>query len=264
MRRSTHRAANAEAATPNGGELEFDTLTEQFFSQNSLYPCEMSFDGELQLTPEPSKRAMYVTLITLAISTVTLGGFLAYMRLIMPVPAELGSDSGFTGAGEIAPLPVVEEAPSTVDPGPSGASMAAVSQPQPELVEVAEVSTMAPPPAAPDAQAVPSAEDFAPALREPASAAEPPTAAASSAGRKRSSDLVGRAYGSLNRGDATAALSLAREAVAVFPTRADAWIALGSAYDAMRDRANAREAFRSCVQRATGPFIEQCRTLARD
>jgi hypothetical protein len=275
MRRYTDRAAGAEANAPNGGEREFDALTEQFFSQPSLYPCEMNVDGEFQLTPEPSKRAMYVTLITLVISTVTLGAFLAYMRLIMPVPAELGTDHGLTGTGEIAPVPEPEP-PSTAEAPPPGASMASLSQP----VEIPVVETVAPPMAAApgeprepgesgeqsehDDHNVPSAEDFAPTARDARPAAEPAPAAPVAGQRKRSNDLVGRAYGSLNRGDASAALGLAREAVTVFPTRADAWIALGSAYDALRDRASAREAFRNCVQRASGPFVQQCRTLARD
>jgi hypothetical protein len=262
-----HMAREHDPAAVTHAEREFDALAEEFFSRESLHPFEMNADDEPELTRISSKRAMRVTLVTLAISTATVGSFLAYMHLIMPVPAELGPDSALQPAHD--GVLVTQPASAAESSIPVTSTTSPAPGPQPRLAAPASeadeptgaISPAAPPLAsiesAPPAQSVADAKP----VRIPAVSPAQPTHRTN---RRHAHDLVDQAYASLNRGDAAAALSQARAAVAIFPTRADAWIVLGSAYDALRDHANARDAFRTCVRRASGQFVTQCRVLARD
>jgi Flp pilus assembly protein TadD len=58
------------------------------------------------------------------------------------------------------------------------------------------------------------------------------------------------------------AVELARQAVNASPSNADAWLTLGAAYQATGDAASAREAYRSCVERAKTANVGECRVLA--
>lgn len=67
----------------------------------------------------------------------------------------------------------------------------------------------------------------------------------------------------LNGGHPREARVLAQQAVQQNPERADGWIVLGAAHDALGDRAAAMNAYATCTARAFGPRVSACRALAR-
>jgi Flp pilus assembly protein TadD len=58
------------------------------------------------------------------------------------------------------------------------------------------------------------------------------------------------------------AVELARQAVSANPSDADAWLTLGAAYQATGDAASARQAYRSCLEKAKTANVGECRVLA--
>jgi hypothetical protein len=126
------------------------------------------------------------------------------------------------------PAPVVREPPSA--PSPAAAPQV-VSQPR------AAVARAAPPP-----QETPVV---------PERAAEPGGGA-----------LLAQASRALRDGSLVRAVELAREAVNASPGNADAWLTLGAAYQATGNTAAARDAYRSCVEKARTANVGECRVLA--
>jgi hypothetical protein len=255
-------------AEDDDADRHVDALAERFFSQDSLYPMEIDLEDESVRTTRVSARAMHATVVMLAVSLVTLGAFLVYMRLIMPVPEQLG-----VGGDVVLPAPD--------NPQPTATSATTVN-PRLEPSEPAkQPGELAAPPAHQDEPCGPSAQRATDASAQtlvttagdaalPAPTdSEVPRIAVGTVARPHplaapKNDLVRRAYLSLNHGDAVQALTLARKAVIEAPKRADAWIALGSAYDAMHDHKSARQAFQSCLELANGPYLAHCRALASD
>ncbi|HEX4354269.1 MAG TPA: hypothetical protein VHZ95_15175 [Polyangiales bacterium] len=238
-------------------EDELDALEERFFSQDSLRPVSFDDEGERSHMPHQSRTAMQVALAMLAVSAITIGALLIYMRLIMPVPVHLGGPSD----NEVPEFEPAKTAASTAEPPPpsaAGADSTVKVQP-PDDDAIGPSSALEP--IGDAATALVSATNDAnldKAELRPTSAIAPARTTAPS------TDSVLRAYGSLNRGDAAQALIFARRAVNETPRRADAWIALGSAYDALHDGAQAHEAFHSCLEQASGPYLEQCHALAHE
>jgi hypothetical protein len=109
-----HAAPFARYEDSASDEYEIDALAERFFSQDALYPPALDLEDERTRSARSSKRAMHVTFVMLAVSALTLVAFLLYMRLIMPVPEELGQ------AGPL-PAPI---APNLYQPPPSAAGPA--------------------------------------------------------------------------------------------------------------------------------------------
>jgi hypothetical protein len=248
-------------AEDDDADRHVDALAERFFSQDSLYAMEIDLEDESVRTPRVSARAMHATLVMLAVSLVTLGAFLVYMRMIMPVPEQLG-----VGGDVVLPAPESPQPTATSAQNPRAEPSEAANQP----------SELAAPPAHEDEPSAQRATDASTqtlvttagdaALPEPTDS-EVPRIAVGVVARPHppaapKNDLVRRAYLSLNHGDAVEALTLARKAVIEAPKRADAWIALGSAYDAMHDHKSARQAFQSCLELASGLYLQHCRALA--
>jgi tetratricopeptide (TPR) repeat protein len=76
--------------------------------------------------------------------------------------------------------------------------------------------------------------------------------------------VLGRlAFGYLNRGENEQASDYAARAVAVDPTSSEGWIVLGAARHALGDTRGARDAYRKCVEVGRGPYVDECRRVAR-
>lgn len=58
------------------------------------------------------------------------------------------------------------------------------------------------------------------------------------------------------------AMDLARQAVSANPGDANAWLILGAASQASGNLSAAREAYQSCIEKAHGPNVNDCRALA--
>ncbi|HEX3771661.1 MAG TPA: response regulator [Polyangiaceae bacterium] len=150
----------------------------------------------------------------------------------------------------------------------------------PRIPPPAPVPTNAPT-APPTSEATTSPSDLtAPSGSASSRAAAPPGAATGSAapgGAARPSpaetpidtrdpdtgNLVSQANRALARGATARALVLAREATTANPDDADAWLTLGAACQSAGDNSGAQEAYRSCIARAHGANVTECRLLSR-
>ncbi|MCL2779277.1 MAG: response regulator [Polyangiaceae bacterium] len=104
--------------------------------------------------------------------------------------------------------------------------------------------------------------------------AAPTAIAATPAGAKSANDAVDpraaesltqRAQQALEKDDthqASKAAELARQATQRDPTSAEAWLTLGAAYQSLGKEGQALEAYRSCVNKAQGDRVAECRALA--
>ncbi len=131
-------------------------------------------------------------------------------------------------------------------------------------VAAAPLTALAPAPTSTAREPEPAAAPAPLEAPAPAKAVEVPPARAETRKNTVHEDGLRAGFASLNRGDAEGALRRAQAIVDRSPERADAWLLLGSAYDALHDCANARQAFRACAQRGKGPSLAACKTLARD
>ena len=79
---------------------------------------------------------------------------------------------------------------------------------------------------------------------------------------KASKDHIKQAFALFNAGKFAAAEREAVKATRSHPTRADAWLVLGAARDALGDHSGAISAYRTCGVRARGPAARDCHRLA--
>nr|MDQ3034826.1 hypothetical protein [Myxococcota bacterium] len=78
--------------------------------------------------------------------------------------------------------------------------------------------------------------------------------------------LAQLSFALLNRGrssDMAQAAQHAERASTIDPTSSLAWLVLGAARDAQRDRTGAREAYQSCVDSGEGAYVRECRAMLR-
>jgi DNA-binding response OmpR family regulator len=145
-------------------------------------------------------------------------------------------------------------------------------------------ATAAPPPSQSDTEPVPPAPSAEPTLStEAAASASAPAAASSSpplalasaspsaqpppalvdAGADAPSPraLVAQAQRSLARGSYNHAIELAKKATKADPTSAEGWLTLGGAYTAAGSVAQARSAYKRCVEYGHGSGVAECRAL---
>ena len=150
-----------------------------------------------------------------------------------------------------------------------GASLNAPTQPAPRPLAITKAEAQGAA-VGPQLNAVVSPATQPPAQVSPPVAVVPPTLANAHVSTApvavpRPRHLALRAaFASLNAGKPREALERARAILDFAPERADAWLVLGSAYDALHDRESALAAFRSCALHARGPALGSCQQLARD
>ncbi len=210
-------------------------------------------DEEPEVAPRvaPDKRrAMFATWIIFGVLATAVGGFTVYSKIIMPTPVALGVGSTLTlpAAYDDAPtMPAAAEAPPTIAPHVEPAPSATTSDPLPTII------------AEPAPPAVPVQKDVTRAPR----ASKPRSANAAEVAPAAEASLGARAMRELNAGRPQAAKVTAQQADAQEPTRADGWIVLGAAHDALGDHAAALTAYATCTARAFGPRVATCRALAR-
>ncbi len=71
------------------------------------------------------------------------------------------------------------------------------------------------------------------------------------------------AFHYLNRGKNQEASEYAARALILNPSSSEAWIVLGAAKYALKDRQGAREAYRKCTELGKGPYVRECRRMLR-
>jgi predicted Zn-dependent protease len=235
---------------------------------------------------------MYATLALLGGSLLLLMGYLAYHRLIMPVPVELGAGGGMptveiarTDSAEPRPLPplhVSAPVPAPRPPAPAATTGAVTAAPPAPASATAAPTTAASAPEQAPAGPAPSAAATAqPPATDNGEAASMLQAAHALYERGRRKEALAAyeqvlaldpqapaalsriAYLHLDSGDDALAQQYAARAVELDPTSSEGWIVLGAAREALRDRAGARDAYQRCAATGVGPFAAECRRLAR-
>ena len=78
-----------------------------------------------------------------------------------------------------------------------------------------------------------------------------------------SAALSGLGFVYLNADEKQNAREYAQRAVQADASNAEGWIVLGAALELLGDRAGARDAYRKCVERGQGPYLMECRRVAR-
>ena len=71
------------------------------------------------------------------------------------------------------------------------------------------------------------------------------------------------AFHYLNKGKNELAVDHASRALAADPQSSEAWIVLGAAKDALKDKTGAREAYQQCVQVGKGVYVQECKRMLR-
>jgi DNA-binding response OmpR family regulator len=168
--------------------------------------------------------------------------------------SKVASAPGVTTSAAASPPPA-RSAPATAAPTP------AIAAPTPSATAVANVSRSAS--AAATSNAVPPSTGGAssvPALSPPRSSATA-VAAPTPVEPQGGASLTQQAQRWLERGSASRAAEVARRATAADPSNAEAWLTLGAAYDASGNRAQARLAYKNCVDNGRGPRVGECKAL---
>lgn len=244
---------------PQADGAEF---SDAFFSDNSLAPVESSWEPEpITKMARGAKRAMQATIGLLVLSLTGIGGYLFYAKVLMPTPVAVGS--------------AVAQPPSFLAPPPveeAELELAAVVPVETVVVEtvVAEPDeAVAPMPVAAEALALavgPQKVDPVAEVRTVQTPRVAPTKRVRTAHRRprsAGSSLAKQAFARLNRGDFAAAERFAQRAVVGHPERAQGWIVLGAARDALGDKAGAKRAYKMCAAKALDVSVRHCRALAR-
>jgi predicted Zn-dependent protease len=78
-----------------------------------------------------------------------------------------------------------------------------------------------------------------------------------------SAALSGLGFVYLNAEENQNAKEYAQRAVQADASNAEGWIVLGAALELLGDRAGAKDAYRNCVERGQGPYLNECRRVAR-
>ena len=127
-----------------------------------------------------------------------------------------------------------------------------------------------PPSAAPSASASP-ADAAVVEMDEPDSAPAPKPSATTSAATSATApptnnppptgNPLQKAQNALGAGNLGAAVGYARQATQQNPSSAEAWLTLGGALDAQGNSGAAKQAYRSCVQKAQGSQVSECKAL---
>jgi DNA-binding response OmpR family regulator len=86
-------------------------------------------------------------------------------------------------------------------------------------------------------------------------------AAVDALGEEVPKSLVNKAQRALERGKVADAIEMATKYTGAYPTDAFGWLVLGAAYEQAGKRAEARDAYRLCSQKAKGAYVGECTAL---
>ncbi len=202
-------------------------------------------------------------------------------------PSVAGASVAPALAAAPAPKPAVQPAPAVTAPAAVQFANAAPLPAAPPVEAAPAVSQHAVPVSAGKAQLALKADTDAPTDEEAPSVSGGPTydelvsvgralskknrrVEASEAFRRAlvqspqgSAALSGLGFVYLNADEKQNAKEYAQRAVQSDASNAEGWIVLGAALEMLGDRAGAKDAYRSCVERGQGPYLNECRKVAR-
>jgi tetratricopeptide (TPR) repeat protein len=203
-------------------------------------------EADVALAPmaRSARRAMWAALSMFSASSLAIGSFVAYHRLVMPVPVELGV--AHDESGEVASASDDRSETSVAaatNPLPLAQPSAALpSQPTfDDLFQVAQSFVGE----GQDKRAL-EAYDRALVLRPRASVA-----------------LAGKAQAHLKLNERAAAKQFAELAVGADPRNGLGWIVLGAVEELLGAPTAAQDAYRHCADQADGAYVPDCRKRLR-
>ncbi|MBK8171905.1 MAG: DUF4388 domain-containing protein [Sandaracinaceae bacterium] len=265
---------------------EHKAMADEFFrseaynaAQNIAPPETWDDLDDTEVLPH-QRRGLYATIaIGLAAAAVIIGIY-GYNHWVMPEAETLGQHATTELPQPIAAGSTAATAAAT--PTPAEAPAAAAPVAAASTATAPEAAAVTPTTAAPTAATPVEPIAAAPAAAAPAAPVAGDYAAALAAakrarGRRQvdgylaaiainpagSEALSGLGFIYLNRGDNRQAADLAARAVAADPTNSEGWITLGAARQGLHDVTGAREAYRACVERGTGRYVNDCRQMSR-
>ena len=187
-----------------------------------------------------SRGAMLAALSMFSVSALMIGGFVAYHRLVMPVPVELGVANTHANSGaENQSTSVSAARDPAVVPPPSAAALTPPTFD--DLLQVAQSFADE----GRDKHAL-DAYDRALVLRPQAASA-----------------LAGKAQAHLHLDERAAAKQFAALAVRADPRNGLGWVVLGAVEELLGSHAAAQDAYRQCSDQAEGAYLPECRKLLR-
>jgi hypothetical protein len=215
-----------------------ERLTYRFFSEPPQAAGDVWFDAPLPPLPREMRHAMNATIAMFVIGTLSIGSYLIYHRVLMPVPVELGRvhqvvlPSPEPDLGELVQGRAQAQAPTARAATPARPTLASA----PAALLRPETSLMLA-----EGDALRARGDVAGALAiyERADALWPELAPT----------LVRIAETYLQRGDPRTARAFAQRATDANVDAADAWAVLAGACAAIGDSAGARDAYQTCANR---------------
>jgi hypothetical protein len=278
-----HAPARPEELGNPRSDDTIERLTYRFFAE----PPESAHDdgwfyAAAPPLPKDMRRAMIATIAMLVLSTLSIGSFVIYHRVIMPFPVELGR-----GHALAMPRPETEPPPVIAPPAqpalatqPQKETIASLAKPSSEPAQPGRAAKPSSAPAQPAHAAKPSTAPAQPgravkqntAPAQPGRAAKPEAflmlaegdalhrrgdVAAALAIYERASalwpdfsmPLVRLAAIHLHRGDARRAHAFAERAIHVDGRVGEAWAVLAGARKALGDQIGARAAYQVCVSK---------------
>jgi hypothetical protein len=130
--RAVHALEDRTGALEDGADTDVERLTRSFFS---VPPEASAYDEWEEGSPLPmtagARRAMYATFAIVGTSVLLLGGYVAYQRVVMPVPVDLGAAATMPSATEVTPLAQAPVAHAPSLPSASPAPHPSAAEPAP-------------------------------------------------------------------------------------------------------------------------------------
>jgi DNA-binding response OmpR family regulator len=242
-------------------DTTLDTIESTSRPHSSHPPDDQTTPSQFRQQQQRDFNRKVVTSVVAFLALVALYGFYKYAS------AKRHPDTSTPVATSTATTPTAAPTPTSSAPSlPTFAATDTTAAPA-ETASVAPSASAAPTNSTPVAIAphtpavhtpAPPTNDTPPTPPDTSTTTPPatdPNSAASSVA------LAGQAQAALEKGQTSLAISLARKATDRDPKNAEAWLILGAAQDSAGSHGQARAAYASCVKRAEGVRVAECRAL---
>lgn len=260
------------------------SVTEDFFSKPPEALDEDWADYEIPvatLSPD-AKKARSITFMIFVLMISLIGGFVLFKKLSEPDPEPLGAfrELEMPNATESTEADSLEsdfasEEPTRAESSKQAGSLSIEEPLAPDLSESTASEESPEPEITPADLVLESVSEDSPEYtdaidegkrseaRGARQKAEEAYRRAVDIDPRGAEALTNLAFLLLHRGANGEARDLALRATDVDETSAKAWITLGAALQALRQREPAMEAYRSCVELGQGPMVRECRLMLR-
>jgi DNA-binding response OmpR family regulator len=220
-------------------------------------------NGVASSVPAPAIRSDGARIAGLSIAA-TIAGVILWTLVRGAHPADRPSPTS-TPAIQVSVASAPKEPPSSTPaapaPRPETSAPASATPPpeKPPAPPPAAPTSDRPPSSGPPPSPVPTSNTLQTTSGRPLTPSSP--SPPSDEPQQSGASLTQQAQRLLERGSAQRAAEVARKATAADPSSAEAWLTLGAAYDAAGNRAQARLAYKNCVDNGRGARVGECKAL---